>query len=139
MYIYSSDIHIIMYNTKVNITYNTSEVFLESDEITEDEKGYIRDTLYRQELLNIFGIEEYNEKKIDLSIHKLYKKIQNCNEFKDCMIKLASYFMSEEEELGLMILFSYDYMYLTHICISEYLETNQVSENNMKRLKALIF
>ena len=55
------------------------------------------------------------------------------------MIKLASYFMSEEEELGLMILFSYDYMYLTHICISEYLETNQVSENNMKRLKALIF
>ena len=128
-----------MYNTKVNITYNTSEVFLESDEITEDEKGFIRDTLYRQELLNIFGIEEYNEKKIDLSIHKLYKKIQNCNEFKDCMIKLASYFMSEEEELGLMILFSYDYMYLTHICISEYLETNQVSENNMKRLKALIF
>jgi hypothetical protein len=128
-----------MYNTKVNITYNTSEVFLESDEITEDEKGFIRDTLYRQELLNIFGIEEYNEKKIDLSIHKLYKKIQNCNEFKDCMIKLASYFMSEEEELGLMILFSYDYMYLTHICISEYLETNKVSENNMKRLKALIF
>ena len=128
-----------MYNTKVNITYNTSEVFLESDEITEDEKGFIRDTLYRQELLNIFGIEEYNEKKIDLSIHKLYKKIQGCNELKDCMTKLASYFMSEEDELGLMILFSYDYMYLTHICISEYLETNQISENNMKNLKAIIF
>ena len=128
-----------MYNTKVTITYNSSEVFLESDEITEDEKEFIRDALYRQELLNIFEIEEYNEKKIDLSIHKLYKKIQGCNELKDCMTKLASYFMSEEDELGLMILFSYDYMYLTHICISEYLETNQVSENNMKRLKALIF
>ena len=116
-----------MYNTKVTITYNSSEVFLESDEITEDEKEFIRDALYRQELLNIFEIEEYNEKKIDLSIHKLYKKIQGCNELKDCMTKLASYFMSEEDELGLMILFSYDYMYLTHICISEYLETNQIS------------
>ena len=128
-----------MYNTKVTITYNSSEVFLESDEITEDEKEFIRDALYRQELLNIFEIEEYNEKKIDLSIHKLYKKIQGCNELKDCMTKLASYFMSEEDELGLMILFSYDYMYLTHICISEYLETNQISENNMKNLKAIIF
>ena len=128
-----------MYNTKVTITYNSSEVFLESDEITEDEKEFIRDALYRQELLNIFEIEEYNEKKIDLSIHKLYKKIQGCNELKDCMTKLASYFMSEEDELGLMILFSYDYMYLTHICISEYLETNQISENNIKRLKAIIF
>ena len=128
-----------MYNTKVNITYNTSDVFLETDKITEDEKGFIRDTLYRQELLNILGINEYNEKEMDLAIHKLYEKIKNCIELKDCMKKLAGYFMSEDDELGLMILFSYDYMYLTHICVCEYLETNQVSENNMKRLKALIF
>ena len=128
-----------MYNTKVITTYNSSEVFLESDKITEDEKGFIRDTLYRQELLNIFGIEEYNDKKIDLAIHELYKKIQSCNKLKECMTRLAGYFMSEDEELGLMILFSYDYMYLTHICISEYLETNQISENNIKWLTAIIF
>ena len=128
-----------MYNTKVTITYNSSEVFLESDEITEDEKEFIRDALYRQELLNIFEIEEYNEKKIDLSIHKLYKKIQGCNELKDCMTKLASYFMSEEDELGLMILFSYDYMYLTHICVCEFLEFGKISYHNIFNLNSILF
>ena len=47
-----------MYNTKLVCTYNTSDVFLDSDNITEDEKKFICDTIYRQELLNILGIEE---------------------------------------------------------------------------------
>jgi len=127
-----------MYNTKFTTTYNTSEVFLEDDEITEDEKGFIRDTLYRQELLNILGFKEFDDKEMDSAIHELYEKIKNCNELKECMKRLAGYFMSEDEELGLMILFSYDYMYLTHICVCEYLETNKISENNIKNLKVIL-
>ena len=128
-----------MYNTKIATTYNTSEVFLESDEISEDEKGFIRDTLYRQELLNILGMEQYNDKEMESAITELYQILKNCDELKKCMLKLSSYFMSEDEEFGLMILFSYDYMYLTHICISEYLETNHISEKNIINLKSIIF
>ena len=47
--------------------------------------------------------------------------------------------MANNEEFGLMLLFSYDYMYLTHICISEYLETGKISEDNMKRLENILF
>ena len=47
--------------------------------------------------------------------------------------------MSLDDELGLMMLFAYDYMYLAHICISEFLETGKVTDDNIVRLKSLIF
>jgi hypothetical protein len=128
-----------MYNTKVNCTYNTSDVFLETDEISDEEKEAIRDALYRQELLNILGMEEFNEESMNNAIHELYEQISSCQELKECIMKLLGRFMSTDEELGLMILFAYDYMYLTHACISEYLETGQISEKNIQNLRAIIF
>ena len=35
-----------MYNTKIVCTYNTPEVFLEEDNVSEEEKGFIRDAIY---------------------------------------------------------------------------------------------
>ena len=128
-----------MYNTKVNCTYNTSEVFLETDEISDEDKEEIRDALYRQELLNILGIEEFNEEEINIAIHQLHQQISSCKELKECILKLSGQFMSTDEELGLMVLFAYDYMYVTHICISEYLETGQISETNIIKLRELVF
>jgi hypothetical protein len=68
-----------MYNTKVVCTYNTPEVFLETDNISDYEKEFIRDTIYRQELLDILGIEEFNESKTNQVIHVLYERIKECN------------------------------------------------------------
>ena len=128
-----------MYNTKFICTYNTSDVFIESDDIKDDEKEFIRDAIYRQELLNILGMEEYNEKEMDRAIHELYVKVKDNKELKECMLKLAGHFMSIDEEFGLMIMFAYDYMYLTHVCISEFLENGKITEKNMWKLKAVIF
>jgi hypothetical protein len=127
-----------MYNTKLVCSYNTSEVFIETDDISEEEKDFIRDSLYRQELLDILGIEEYNEDEIIVSIHDLYSKLENCNELKECMGIMAGKFMSEDLEFGLMILFAYDCMYLSHICICEYLEKGSISEINICKLKDVI-
>jgi hypothetical protein len=128
-----------MYNTKYICTYNTPDVFNESDDISYDEKGFIRDVIYRQELLDILGMDDYNESEMDRVIHDLYEKIKENKELKNCMIKLAENYNSNDEELGLMIMFAYHYMYLTHICISEFLENGSISEKNIKDLKSLIF
>jgi hypothetical protein len=127
-----------MYNTKVVCTYNTPEVFLETDNISDSEKEFIRDTIYRQELLDILGIEEFNESKTNQVIHELYERIKECNELKECMTKIAGRFMWDDLELGLIMLFSYDYMSLTHVCVSEYLETGAISEENIQKLIHLI-
>jgi hypothetical protein len=47
--------------------------------------------------------------------------------------------MKADEEFGLMLLFSYDYMYLTHNCISELFENGKISENSLLNLKNIIF
>lgn len=110
-----------MYNTKIVCTYHAPEVFTSSDTITEEEREFIRDTIYRQELLDILGISEFNEIEMNKAIHELYEQIKSCKELKECMAKIAGRFLSEDLELGLMFLFAYDYMFLTHICICEYL------------------
>ena len=64
-----------MYDTKFVCTYHTPEVFLDTDNVTEDEKEFIRNTIYRQELLYILGMDEYNEAEILIRarcINKLY-------------------------------------------------------------------
>ena len=129
-----------MYNTKVICTYNTDifKDFIEIEHMTEKDKEFFQDAYYRQEFLNIFGLEEYNEREIDEVLNGLYEKIKECKELKECMIKLASDIMSFDEEIGLLFLFSYDYMYLSHICISEFLETGQISQDNISKLKSKI-
>jgi hypothetical protein len=128
-----------MYNTKIICTYHSTDVFLDTDRISDEDKAFIRDTIYRQELLNILGMEDYNEYEMNKTIHNLYNKVKECRELKECMIKLASHFMSMDEEFGLMLLFSYDYMHLTHVCVCELLETGDISEKNILLLKNILF
>ena len=132
-----------MYNTKVVCTYNTPEVFLETDDITDDEKTFVRDTIYRQELLDVLNIDyenddNDNDEKISEAVKELYNRVKDCTELTNCMVKVAVNYMTSDEEIGLMILFSYDYMYLTHMCISEYLETGEISDDNMRKLDKAI-
>ena len=124
-----------MYNTKAICTYNDADVFLETDDLSDKDKEFIRNTLYRQELLNILGIVDFNDIEMEKGINNLYEKVKNCGPLKDCMLKMASRFYSEDDTFGLMILFAYDYMYLTHICISEYLEKGEITEKNLNNLK----
>ena len=129
----------MVYNTKYQCTYHLSEVFTDSDNINENDKYFVREAIYRQDLLNVFGIDEYNEQKINNEIHEIYEKVKDSKEIMQCGIKLASQFLSEDYELGLTMLFAYDYMYLTHLCISEFLEMGQISEKNVLKLKSVVF
>ena len=95
-----------------------------------------------QELLNIFGIDEYNEKEMDKAmeeaISELYIKVKDCDALKECILKLADNFMITNNLVSLMLLYSYDYMHLTHICISDFLENGKIEENNILKLKEII-
>ena len=124
-----------MYNTQVVCTYNTPEVFLATDNITDDEKAFVRDTIYRQELLDIFYENDYNDDKLSIAINELYTKVKYCEQLTKCILKLAGKYMATNEEFGLMLLFSYDYMYLTHICICEFIETGEISNENITNLE----
>lgn len=128
-----------MYDTKFECRYYKDDVFLETDDVNDEEKGFIRDILYKEDLLNIFSIDISENTNVfdnvfESIISELYNKIKHCSQLKNCMKKMASILMSEDEEFGLIILYSYDYMHITHKCISEYLDTGLISKENIELL-----
>lgn len=128
-----------MYDTKFECRYHKDDIFLETDDVNDEEKGFIRDILYKEDLLNIFGIN-YDDitDVLESIITELYNKIKDCPQLKNLMKKMANMFMSEDDEIGLTILYSYDYMYITHKCISEYLDTGLISKENIELLDKII-
>ena len=134
------------YNTKYVCSYNDSDVFLESEIqiLNDDEKNFIRDALYRRDLCNIFNIDDQilDETKISDNIKNLYKLINGQQFLNLCITKISNnFFCSSDLELGFMVLFSFDYLYLAHNCISEFIETGKINENNnsLIELKKLLF
>ena len=134
------------YNTKYVCSYNDSDVFLESEiqVLNDDEKNFIREALYRRDLCNIFNIDDQvlDETKISDNIKNLYKIINGQKFLNLCITKISNnFFCSSDLELGFMVLFSFDYLYLAHNCISEFIETGKISENNnsLIELKKLLF
>jgi hypothetical protein len=61
-----------MVRTFETCTYHLPEVFLETDQLSEEEKDFIRNCIYRQELLDFFNLEEFDESFLENKIRELY-------------------------------------------------------------------
>jgi hypothetical protein len=132
-----------MYNTQFVCRYNSPDIFLETDIVTGKEKEIIQNILYKEDLLNIFDIDdfdEYCEEKINKIILDIYDKIKDYEGLKECITKVSSNFsITSEEEVGFIMLFSFDYLYLTHVCICEFIENGEITETSLSNLKKCVF
>lgn len=125
------------YNTQYECRYHRDDVFLETDEVTEEEKEYVRDILYREDMLNIFCFNDYDDlfTKFDDIISGLYKKVCGSEALRECMRLTAAKLISEDEEFGLCLLFSFSYMHLTYECVAAYLENGAIPETTLANLR----
>ena len=130
-----------MYNTDYNCIYHKEDLFLEKDNLTLDQKDTIRLELYRNDLLNIFQLEEYNEEKLSVKLDQLYDKIVNCKELINYIIKLLKiyYGFTQDPKFGIIFLFTYENMFLFHPCICDYLKDNHIKPENLIKLKSNFF
>lgn len=127
-----------MYNTKYIITYNDENVFNENDNITEKDKEFVRDALYRNDILHIFDIDDFDVNIINDKIDELFKELQKNSDFLNILKKFANVYLSEDPIIGLYILFTYDILCIAHPCICEYLEKGEISEDNLNKLNKLL-
>lgn len=110
-----------MYNTLLKCTYNNA-----SDLAQEDQ--------YRIEFLSAFNLEEFDDKQINKEVSNLFEQLKGTPELSTCMTKSAATFFSEDLQTGLMGLFAFDYFYLAHPCICEFLETGTIAEEKINAL-----
>jgi hypothetical protein len=123
---YNGD-HICMYNYAVSLP-----------DISEHEKYIIQHKLYKQDILSIFFLDEFDETQLNKNIHQLYEHITPNDKLKSVIMKAAALVMSMDEEIGFLVLFSFDYLYATHDCIRDILKTGSISYKNMNRLEELV-
>jgi hypothetical protein len=137
-----------MYNCHVVITYNyydkqfkehNKNQHIDLDLIDqEDMTGDISDALYRSELLGVFGLEEFDDKVINLEVMNLCSQLSAHTEFAALMLKAAAKMLSEDLCTGLMVLFSYDSFFLLHRCICQYLKTDIITAETLDALTELL-
>jgi hypothetical protein len=115
-----------MYNTKFNCTYKGCEDVMLSE------------TLYRKDILSIFSIEDLDFEKHETEIYDemlaIYDKISKNKKFTECVNQAGTLFSTNDPFIGFTILLSYDYLYLTHPCICEFLEKETISHEKIKNL-----
>ena len=130
-----------MYNINYTCIYNKTDIFLkeEEDNLSEDDKDDIRDELYRNDMLHILDANDIENNNVDKELHNLYERIKSCDFLVECMTELAGRWISEDKEFGLLILYSFDYMYAMHLCVCDYLEKGIIEDDNVKLLRGLIW
>ena len=131
--------NIIDYNVNYETNYNLflDDSAFEGDE-SEEDKESIRTLLYQKDLLGVFNENVFDEDVINKKVRDLFVILKNNDGLLFCMKEISKKSIFSNEEIGLMMFFSFDYMYLSHPCISEYIKTGSVSETNLNILKKAI-
>jgi hypothetical protein len=111
-----------MYNTQFRCTYKNVV-----DEVQQEDQ-------YRTEFLRAFNLEEFDEAIINKDVDVLFESLKKSPIFVECMEKSALTFFSDDLQIGLMGMFAFDFFYLAHPCICEFLENNTINEENINAL-----
>ena len=94
---------------------------------------YDNDVDYRIFLLKLFGLETFNIDEINKIIHDLYLKCKTDTQTAALMREANN--ISNDDEIGLMILHSYDYLYLFNRYLSSSNDRTDLYDNLLNKLK----
>jgi hypothetical protein len=97
---------------------------------------------YQTDILSIFGMETFDEEKIMDVLDTIYTKVKNNEHIKRCMNTINANMFSHSDqdmfEYSFIIMYSYEYLYVTHPCICDLLLRGEISETNVNNLLKII-
>ena len=122
------------YNTEIECKYREFEDERESD------------LIYKKNLIEIFKLEDsvLNEdlfKEMDNSVRKLKEYLISKSYYQkimDLALKASKQFILEDEYVGFMVLFSYDFCDRFHELLCESIESNSIPEEKYNVLLGLL-
>ena len=92
---------------------------------------------YNDCILGVFGQKEYSDVIAEL-ITSLCNPLCKEKKINNLFINAASIMLSEDVNMGMIIMFSYDYFYLFHKIIAYYNKCNTILDNECNTILAKI-
>jgi len=134
-----------VYNSKHLCTYqyydSKFENFIPNNQIVVVEIEKCEDSadlVYKSDILQVFDLIDYDDAKIEQEMANLFEILKKNEKMVECMKKMAHRFVTEELEFGMILLFSYDTFFATHLCVCDVVEKGEPNEENMDLLIKLI-
>lgn len=116
-------------NTSTTITtYNAN--FICTYKLMDDDDD--RNIMYQIQLLQAFGMQKFDEDKINEKVLQLYNTLIDCGEVKEILeegIK-SNLHMEMTHVIMFMCLFSYHFFELFHKCLIDYFTTGRILEES---------
>ena len=120
----------MVYNIDINCIYSS---------ITDVEESNDK---YREELLKIFCLKEYDDDKIQKETDRLFKMMWSDRENKEDLNTLFKVVRENNtwpidlnDYMCFIILFSYDYFYLFNDCIKDFMIDKEISKENITKFE----
>jgi hypothetical protein len=91
-----------------------------------------RNFMYQIQLLQAFGMQNFDENEMSERTLQLYGKLKNCNEIEEILEEgvKANPQMKMTNVIMFMCLFSYQFFDLFHKCLIEYFTTGSILEKS---------
>ena len=106
---------------------------------SDEEKEIMKEKLYKEDLLKVFELDDFDEIKINEKIFALHSEFKEVNELNSICKLLSEYVGDKHNEFGFMILFSIDYFYLMYEFMKKYYcNQGEVHTDILKQIKDLI-
>ena len=105
---------------------------------------YSDDDEYRDCIRRVFGMNPanctnddgfiYDDKNVSAGLDYVFATTKDIPEFHDIYLIGAGKMMSSESEIGMAIVFSYEYFDLFHLCLADYMRDGVVNKENYTKL-----
>ena len=94
--------------------------------------------MYQYQLLDAFGLKEYDSNKINVEVMSIYNKIKNCPQFKEiceaCGTNEQFKDFKNDEVIMFICFFSFDTFDLFHKCLVDFFIHDYILEDATKNM-----
>ena len=93
-----------------------------------------RNFMYQIQILQAFGLRQFNEDEMSENVLQLYHELKYCNEIQEILEEgvKANPQMSMTHAIMFMCLFSYDFFDLFHKCLIHYFTSGSILEESKR-------
>ena len=123
-----------MYNINVKVEYNDNKSYREClRKIANMDISNLNIPFDQMEDLDEETKDEllFDENAMNKTMDFVFEKTINNDCFKELYLLGSSKMFSLDENIGLAVLFSYDYLELFHLCLVEFFEKNEFNEKSI--------